>query len=274
MTRGFVTVATGDKHYYELAHNLLMSYHHQYQDVDRRLPWAIVAEEHNEWTALFDKVIILNDPNHSYLDKIELLNHCPWDENIFIDADCLVYGDINQYFNFFPMRGVKHIGKKLPLSQNKNTGWFHKDNVDAWSSWVQFHIHSHGGIIFFNDDDLTKQVYETCLQISPHYYEFRFAEFPHPADEPIMALSMAVNGCEPLEPTDLEAHTLMVFFPWAKKLKANITRHSLSYRGSNGNTYQNVMLMHWQNYNTHRAKYRRESRRLVLGTNIGGEVNC
>ena len=56
MTRGMITIATVDVHYYRIAANLLLSYR---IFSDNPLPFAIIAEEENEYTALFDKVIIM-----------------------------------------------------------------------------------------------------------------------------------------------------------------------------------------------------------------------
>lgn len=91
MTKGFVTLAVGDDRYYRLAANLLLSYRYH---TDSAMPFAIVADKENEWTKIFDKVVILPNPSFSYMDKIELLSHLAWDDNVFIDADCLIFKDI------------------------------------------------------------------------------------------------------------------------------------------------------------------------------------
>ena len=55
MKRGFVTVVTGAERYYQMAVNLLNSYRFFAKEP---LPFAIIAEEENEYTKQFDKTIL------------------------------------------------------------------------------------------------------------------------------------------------------------------------------------------------------------------------
>ena len=86
MTRGFITIATGKSHYYKIAANLLLSYRFFSKNP---YPFAIIAEEHNEYTELFDDVIITTEAMRSFTDKFLLLKLCPYDETIFFDAETL-----------------------------------------------------------------------------------------------------------------------------------------------------------------------------------------
>ena len=102
MTRGFVTIATGDEQYFRFARNLLMSYK---LFTSQPMPFAIACDQENAYTALFDDVVILSPSaqtaGHSFWTKFELLIHAPYDETIFIDADCLAYADLNGYWQYF-----------------------------------------------------------------------------------------------------------------------------------------------------------------------------
>ena len=83
MTRGFVTIATGDALYYQLAGNLLASYKLY---TDSPYPFAILCDRKNEITEQFDDVVIFPDAKRNYFDKFELLIRAPYDETIFIDG--------------------------------------------------------------------------------------------------------------------------------------------------------------------------------------------
>lgn len=65
------------------------------------VPVGIIAEEEKEYTAMFDDVIITTKAQRSFNDKFLLLQLCPYDETIFVDADGLAYGDLNEYWSFF-----------------------------------------------------------------------------------------------------------------------------------------------------------------------------
>ena len=55
MTRGFITIATGSDLYFRLAKNLLLSYR---LFCDAPMPFAILCDRENEYTALFDQAIL------------------------------------------------------------------------------------------------------------------------------------------------------------------------------------------------------------------------
>ena len=90
--KGFVTVATGNTMYYIMARNLLLSYRHFATDP---LPFAIICDRTNRYTDCFDDVILLRDPTRSYNDKLLLPSLVPYDQTIFVDADCLTYTALN-----------------------------------------------------------------------------------------------------------------------------------------------------------------------------------
>ena len=114
-TKGFLTIATGNEEYYKIASNLLRSYH---MFCKTPLPFAILADKKNRYTERFDDVIIFPEgATNSYLDKLILGEHLPYDVNIFIDADCLAYGDLNQLFDYFEKADeFSCFGRVLPLN--------------------------------------------------------------------------------------------------------------------------------------------------------------
>jgi len=95
--RGFITLATGDDHYYYLANNLLKSYRFR----GGKYPFAILCDRENKYTSDFDKVVILDGVSKTYLDKFRILIDAPYDENFFIEPDCLVYQNIDYFFELF-----------------------------------------------------------------------------------------------------------------------------------------------------------------------------
>ena len=56
----------------------------------------------------------------------------------------------------------------------------------------------HGGVYFIRRGDLCNKIYDTCMEIKANYYNYRFAYFKKPADEPIIALAMAIHNCKPV----------------------------------------------------------------------------
>ena len=65
MTHDFITIATGDTQYYKMAVNLLHSY--RYFSASP-LPFAILADQENEYTAEFDTVRLFSHAHRNYLE--------------------------------------------------------------------------------------------------------------------------------------------------------------------------------------------------------------
>ncbi len=196
-TRGFITIATGKEEYYQLATNLLRSYRHF---SGHPLSFAILADRKNQYTEEFDDVIIMKEgtASHSYLDKLELDRYLPYDITVFIDADCLAYGDLNQTFQYFENADdFSCFGRVLDLDDR--TGWFEYENLGNLKSRVSYIVGLHGGIYYMRKGEMCSRVFETARAIVPDYRNYKFkGKFDTPGDEPLIALSMALNQCKPI----------------------------------------------------------------------------
>lgn len=194
-TMGFITVATGDEHYYRIARNLLRSYRHF---SSTPMPFTVFADRENEYTQEFDQTILINNPTSSYLDKLALYDYLPYDCNIFIDADCLAYGDLNEIFDHFEKADdMCCYGRVLPLDDT--TGWFNYEDLGDLQSRVSYCVGLHGGVYYIRRTPTAKAVFDTAKQLAADYHKYNFkGRFSTPGDEPIIALSMALNGCKPI----------------------------------------------------------------------------
>ena len=195
-TKGFVTIATGKEQYYEIAKNLLHSYRFTTKEP---LSFAILCDAENEYTKEFDDVRIYPNPTRSYLDKLEMFDYLPYDINIFIDADCLVFNDINRLFDIFENADdFCCYGRVLPLDDK--TGWFEYDNLnDDLKNQIDYVVGLHGGVYYMRRTEKTKKVLDDAKTFSKNYLDYKFkGKFQTPGDEPVVALSMAINGCKPI----------------------------------------------------------------------------
>lgn len=258
-TKGFVTLAVGHERYYKLAANLLKSYRLR---VREHYPFAIFADRHNKYTALFDKVIIIDQPSFSYNDKLELLNNPPFHYNIFIDADCLVYENINSYWDYYTgvrehQAGVRCFGKSLPISSRD--GWFNIEDIGEYKDLIYFIPQMHGGIIFFTNDTYTQRIYQQAKDIAKNYSKYKFKYFDKPADEPILALCMAINNIHPIELNATLSSLAYIFYPTAKDIRI---KGKVDYSIDGKNWVSNVKLLHWQNIYTLSDVYWAEIKRL------------
>ena len=235
--KGFITIATGKEEYYVLARNLLRSYRYFCKDP---LPFAILADRENEYTTEFNDVLIFEKgAANSYLDKLELGIYLPYDTTIFIDADCLAYGNLNQLFDYFEsVDDFSCFGRVLPLGDK--TGWFEYDNLGKLKSKVSYVVGLHGGIYFMRNSEKARQVFDTAKGLVPDYSEFKFkGKFDTPGDEPLIALAMALNNCKPI-PFNREA--ICCYWEYVDGMRIDISKGRAEITSKpEGNTN----LVHW-----------------------------
>lgn len=234
-TYGFITVATGNELYYQIALNLLRSYR---QFSAEPLPFAILADQENVYTAEFDDVILLEHPTRSYLDKLEMFNYLPYDVNIFIDADCLAYDDLNVFFDYFEQADDFSCGGRV-LTLDDKTGWFEYENLGSLRSEVDYVVGLHGGIYYMRRTEACRRIFEGAKRFSKNYADYEFkGKFSTPGDEPLIALSMAVNHMKPIT---MPAEAMTVFWEHEHDMQLNMTYGKAKIRSEQ----QSIRLLHW-----------------------------
>lgn len=262
LTRGFVTIATGSRHYYAIAANLLASYRLFAKDP---LPFALICDRDNEYTDLFDDVVLLENPKRSYLDKLALPEHAPYDETIFIDADCLAYRDLNDFWSLFEDAGdFSAFGVSYPTTYEY--AWFKQGDVGEYGAELDFIPDFIGGVYYIRKTEGLKAFAETCSNILARYSEFSFRQFSKPADEPIFALAMAIHGFQPVR----RELAPICFYPHATSFSADMLRGEVRYasRYEPEHDPDNLAyLVHWVSGITRRPVYLREVAQLrrILG---------
>ena len=246
--RGFVTIATGNKRYYEIAYNLVCSYRFNAGNY----PFAIICDRKNEYTDAFDKVIIMENPSNSYMDKLRLYDYLPYDETIFIDADCLVYGNIDCWWELFERAGDFSVFGYAFDDLNTKNGWFSPSGMKEFADQITFVPSFNGGVYFIRRTEECKRAFQIAQYCAVHYDDYAFRGFSKPADEPVLALGMAVCGCRPVNEQEL------LFAPRRKDVTVDIVNGIAQRSGSS----HNYRLIHWSNYYTQKSLYRLELGRL------------
>lgn len=268
---GFITIATGHEHYYKMAYHLLNSYRHFSANL---LPFAILAGQENIYTSAFDDCILLQSSRQNYLDKLDMFPYLPYETSIFIDADCLAYGDLNGLFPMFQSGDdFSCFGRVLPLEDK--TGWFEYQNLGELKEKVSYVVGLHGGIYYMRKTEKCRAVLETAQQLAPRYREFQFkGNFATPGDEPLVALSMALNRCKPI-PHDLSA--ILCYWEHVGQMRLSVPKGKAATR--DGSVQTN--LLHWGTRFTKTPLYKKQIADLAVmerGSNpfslLGNQLAC
>lgn len=192
--RGFVTIATGSEYYYQLAANLCISYKKR---GGGRYPFALVCDRENEYTAVFDDVVLVEDFRKSTLDKL-LARFAPYDEIIFMDADMLVLDKIDDLWDVFSAGdAVSCFGCTLPLDSQK--GWFTYEGSGPYRDRVKYLMAMNGSFYYIRKGRVAEQVFWDVDGIIENYSAVDYKYFSTPQDEPVMAMAMIINGCRPAD---------------------------------------------------------------------------
>lgn len=185
MTRGFITLATGHIKYYKMALNMLKSF--RLHNPGEK--FAIVCDKENEVTAQFDDVILLDKANGDYRDKFSLLIEAPYDENIFIEPDCLIYHNLSFFWDLlsqesdFSCFGWNKGGIKC---------WFRNEETQQRLLELLPEIKNpdcaplfNPGYFFVRKGDKCRKMYEDCIRIAKLI-----------SDDPILSVypPISVNG--------------------------------------------------------------------------------
>lgn len=236
---------TGAERYYHLAANLLRSYryHSKYQ-----YPFAIICDRKNKLTVEFDDVVILNQPSNSYNDKLRIFEVTPYNETIFIDADSLAYGDLNAWWEMFEQMSDFCVFGYSYYDLSETRGWFCAKGIGEFADRVRFIPTFNGGVYYLRKTDKCAEIFRLAQHFATHYDSYAFNGFSKPADEPVLALAMAVYGCEPLCRNEL------VFAPRPYQVALDINK-GVAKSKLNGQKYR---LVHWSNYYTLKSAYRFE----------------
>ncbi len=247
MTRGFVTVATGDEIYYEIASNLLKSYRLRCGNTYK---FAILCDRENEYTADFDDVVIINNARCNYTDKFRILTDCPYDESIFIESDCLIYDDINIFWQYF--EGATDFST---FGWNKgNFGpWFDEEGFEnvIGSSIIPIFC---PGYLFIRKGEICNKMYDDALKISEYLYKHK-EENPKCfvrgtlRDDPVFSCIMVMNDCKcAVKP---EVGKCISLTSEKKPISPHISRGVLKY----GDRTQNGNLLHFSSSRTKEGVY-------------------
>ena len=249
MKRGFITIATGRKQYYKIAANLLQSYRLFSAEP---LPFAIIAEEENQYTSLFDDVIITSESTHSFMDKFLLMKLCPYDETIFFDADCLAYGDLNDYWAFFEnATDFSCVGINVPRDQ-KEGAWYNVEDIGEYGNRISYKVRVHAGVCFIRRSESLKQLYTDCMELYRCYDELHFHTCPGSKDECILGVAMPMNGMKAVR----ENRNMLIGYPFATYLEADILHDILKYQTPWHDMVDKGLLLHWGTANTKTPLYK------------------
>lgn len=255
MTRGFVTLATGNIAYYKMAVNMLESF--KLHNPDAR--FAIICDKRNEYTDMFDDVVVLDNANGDYRDKFLLLIKSPYDESIFIEPDCLIYKNLDCFWN---MLSAESDFTSFGWNHGGIVGWFRTEETRTRLEEIIPELKDDSvtpifnpGYLFIRKGQKCQKMYEDCLYVAQKIANDPLLSTYPPLicrgklrDDPIIYIAMAIN--------DFVCHTKpeeakCIFLPSKYTInEIDIVEGRLNVTDKNGRKFKDCALIH---FSTRRA---------------------
>jgi len=232
------------------------------------LPFAIICEEENKFTASFDDVIIVESATHSFLDKFQLLRMCPYEENIFIDSDSLAYGDLNEYWNiFYDSTDFSSIGDNLQKNQEKDS-WYDIKDIGKYGDMIDYIVRIHSGVCYIRKSQSLKKMYDDCMDIVNNWSSIKVRYSPWLTDEAVFDIAMPMNNMRAVP----EVTDLMGYLPCLQDYSIDMTNGICKYTTIYGKHSNQGRLIHWSNGKTYESMYRIEVLKMKVLTNEKSRV--
>ena len=192
--RSVVTLAVGMPVYWRMAINLARSFMWWHKQSDIR--FSIVTDFPNPLPrdlAGIGIVRVSSDKlGKGFSAKLCLDELSPAPKTLFIDADCLIVGNLESVFSRFTGRAVSVVGGTITGGE-----WF----GDVGSICSRFGVAGlpkfNGGMYYLEQGSLARDVYACARELQRHYDELGLVRLRgQPNDELLMAISMSLHRLE------------------------------------------------------------------------------
>ncbi len=192
MLRAILTLATGKPAYIKMAVNLARSFRWWHRRSDIKF---VLATDQKQLlpSDLGDIDVIELGPNQfgtGFTPKLYLDQLAPAQQTLFIDADCLCVGNLEQVFARFAGRKVSVVGGSISSGE-----WFGDVEAICRKFSVPALPKFNGGLYYLEKGELSSRVYTTARELLPQYDALGLVRLRnHANDELLLAIAMALHG--------------------------------------------------------------------------------
>ena len=202
MTQGYLTLATGDRQFFDAVVNLALSV--QLNDPSR--PISLVCDDAGKLTErekqCFDRIIVAlpGTLGVGCTGKLDLLDFLPYEETVFLDSDCLIVKkDMDRHWNLLQTQYFNVAGAKIT-----DGSWYNFEVADVCSSLgLDYMVHMNSGVMYFRKGRELDRFQAVVQDLRENAHKSLFVQHrdmnDQIADEPIWSAAMAKQGLFPVE---------------------------------------------------------------------------
>lgn len=188
--RSVITIATGKPYYIDLAVNLARSFLYWHPESEIQF-WLVTDQPKLVPKEVADSIHIKSiDPNQygtGFSTKLYLDEFAQTKYTLFIDADCLVYGNLEKVFDKFEGSAVSAIG------DNVTAGDFFCNVAQVIKQLdIVYMPRFVGGIYYLEKNEVSKNVFSQARKLLPSYDKLGLIRLRGKEnEEPLVALGMS-----------------------------------------------------------------------------------
>lgn len=193
-SRGIVTIAMGAQPYIEMAKSFGMSIRLNAPDT----PSAVLTDSEDPELKEFYTHVIPHSPEMGtrmepkfYLDRFS-----PFDENLYIDTDCLVVNDLARFWDYFAGQYFAIPGWRYLSKQDRDAA------VDVGFVLDKFGLDRlakfNGGCYYYRKSSETTAFFNTARQLLADAGSLKIGDYWGGgfSDEPLFSLALGIHGLE------------------------------------------------------------------------------
>ena len=168
VSRGYVTMAVGKAHYLEMAVDMALSLRgHTAHPITLAADEALAAEAEGRYPSVFDSVVRLEE---RFLVgralKYGTAAASPYEETIFVDADCIVLGSLDCLWRVLDSTDMAMVGEQLSADEDQNHhGFSTRDLIQRFG--LESYLKTNSGLFCFRRTP-TLAVMDECLECYLH----------------------------------------------------------------------------------------------------------
>jgi len=265
--RYVLTIATGKKLYLDMAVNLARSFFWWHADSDIKFIMVTDQEKHIP-ADIKPRIQIINIKAGSFGEGFSpklYLNEVAYEgQTLFIDSDCLIYGDLNRVFDIFKGHKVAVIGGYIEDGE-----WF----GDIKSICAKFKVPHlpkfNGGVYYLEKSPIADEVYLKARELESNYDDIGFVRLRNrPNDEVLMAVAMQLNNQAPIPD---HGDILAEFVNFTSGIKSDLLNGMAELYNNPGNknynktwhlTLSKPVIVHYLGYHNQIMPYTKEVKQL------------
>lgn len=205
---GVLTIAYGAPKYLRMGRALALSLRHHSEETQL----AVVTNTPSYFDDIYDHIIPVDlSYGSGVTQKLYLDCYTPFEETLFIDSDCLLYGSIEKLWEFFSVEDGFGVRSMHLLT--------HGDTCQGVSDFDRYLDHFNleslpnlkGGFYYFNASGAATKVFEAARDIYDIRDEVGLTPFKNAAvaDEAVIGTALALCGIEPLPHEESPVNTFL-----------------------------------------------------------------